>query len=707
MSQPGRRRLSITCIVIGALALSLALPLAYLDRNVFQARGFSNNAAATLDDAAVRAEISSDLTRAIVAREPQAVSFAPLLLNISDALLRTSQAHSLVRSAAVQTHNAVFSATKGSVVIDLANLSVIALELLKTQRPAQTRDLAQPQKIALQLSDRSLTVRAIEAADSVRLLAVVLPLLALALFAVGLFTVAERRRAALNVGIAVFLVGALNFAAFLVVRAVVLTNEEGDRRDVVGGIFDAFLGRFPLWCGVLALAGAIVAASAASVIGELDPARVPALLWDRITREPDATWKLVAGAVVLILAGLAVIGDPIGAVSLAVSVFGAWLIFAGAVTLLRLIIGPAPTPAELPSARALRRRLVPVVLGALLLIGVSAAGVGLVLDGRSAAQPVVNTNPGCNGYLELCGRRLNEVTFATTHNAMSSAQALFLNPNQGVDMLNQLDSGVRGMQLDAYLGQRNGKGTVRTDLAPKAVDAAEAKIGPEGLRAAQRLAGSVAFGPVQGKKQVYLCHVLCELGALEAVPTFKKIKDWMDRNPREVLMFVIEDAAPTAAIKQAFGDSGLAGYANAETVGDGRPFPTLEEMIRSGKRLWIMAEENGERTGWYRRAYDLMQETPYAFSSVGLLRSPTSCRPNRGGTTPPLFLMNHWVESYPPRPRDADVVNQLPFLLTRARECERQRDRTVNMLAVDFAERGDLIAATTSLNGLKSGPATP
>ena len=707
MSQTGRGRLSIVCIVIGALALSLALPLAYLDRNVFQARGFSNNAAATLDNEAVRSEISGDLTRAIVAREPQAVSFAPLLLSISDTLLRTSQAHSLVRSAAVQTHNAVFSATKGSVVIDLANLSVIALELLKTQRPAQTRDLAQPQKIALQLSDRSLTVRAIDAADSIRVLAVVLPLLALVLFAVGLFCVRDRRRAALNVGIAVFLVGALNFAAFLVVRAVVLTSEEGERRDVVAGIFDAFLGRVPLWCGLLALAGAIVAASAASVIGELDPARVPELLWGRITREPDSTWKLVAGALVLIMVGLAVIGDPIGAVSLAVSIFGAWLIFAGAVTLLRLIIGPEPTPAQLPSARALRRRLIPVVLGALLLIGVSAVGVGVVLDGRSAAQPVVNTNPGCNGYLELCGKPLNEVTFATTHNAMGSAQALFLNPNQGVDMLNQLDSGIRGMQLDAYLGQRNDKGTVRTDLAPKAVEAAEAKIGPEGLRAAQRLAGSVVFGPVQGKKQVYLCHVLCELGALEAVPEFKKIKDWMDRNPREVLMFVVEDAAPTAAIKQAFEDSGLADYASDVPVGDGKPFPTLEQMIDSGKRLWVMAEEKGDRTGWYRRAYDEMQETPFAFTSVKALESPTSCRPNRGGTQPPLFLMNHWVEAYPPRPRDADVVNKLRFLLTRAHECERERDRVVNMLAVDFAERGDVIAATTSLNGLKSGSAAP
>ena len=77
----------------------------------------------------------------------------------------------------------------------------------------------------------------------------------------------------------------------------------------------------------------------------------------------------------------------------------------------------------------------------------------MVLDGRSAAQPVVNASPGCNGYTELCAKPLNEVTLPTTHNAMGSAQALFLAPNQGVDMLNQLDSGIRGMQLDAYLGQ--------------------------------------------------------------------------------------------------------------------------------------------------------------------------------------------------------------------------------------------------------------
>ncbi len=707
MSQTGRRRVSLACIVIGALALALALPLAYLDRNVFEPKGFSDNAASTLQDEAVRARLSQELTQALVARDPQIVSAAPLILGISDDLLQTGQARSLVRAAAVQTHNALFSATKGSIVIDLANVSVIALEFLKTQRPSLAQELSQPGRVALQLSDRSLTVRLVELADRVRFFALVLPLLALALFAAGLFLVADRRRAALDVGTSVFLVGALNFAAYLIIHAVLLAGQEGERRDVVAGIFDTFTGRFPLWCGLLALAGAIVAASAASVMGEIDPARVPAMLWERITRAPEATWKLVLGAVALILLGIGVIGDPLGAVRLAVGIFGAWMIFAGAVTLLRLIMGPEPTVEQLPSARALRRRLIPVAAGSLLLVGAAALGVGLVVDGRSGIEPVANTNPGCNGFTELCDKPFNEVTMATTHNAMGSAQDLFINPNQGLDMQNQLDLGIRGMQLDAYLGQRNDDGTVRTDLAPKAVEAVEAKIGVQGLAAAQRLAGSRAFGPVQGKTQLYLCHVVCELGALEAVPALRRIKDWMDRNPREVLTFVVEDAAPTADIKGAFEDAGLADYASDVPVGDGKPFPTLEQMIDSGKRLWVMAEAKGEPTGWYRQAYAITQETPFAFHSAAELRSPTSCRPNRGGTGKPLFLMNHWVESYPPRPRDADVVNQRQFLLDRARTCERERDAVVNLLAVDFAERGDVLAVADVLNGVKRLPAGP
>lgn len=704
MSQTGRRRLSLTCIVIGALALALALPLAYLDRNVFEPQGFADNAAATLQDEAVRDELSKNLTRAIVAARPQAVSFVPFLRDATGSILKSGQAASVVRRAAVETHNAVFSQTEGSVIIDLANVGVIAYQFVKTQNPTLAAELSQPQQIAVQLSDRSLTVRAVRAAEAVRLLALVLPLLALALFAAALVVDRhDRRSAALSIGIAALLVGTLAFAGSLIVRAIVVYGTDRDERDVVAGVYDAFMGGFVVWAGLLALAGAIVAASAASVGSRIQPEAIPAYLWARITRVPDRTWKVVLGAVTLVLLGLWVIGDPLGAVRFATVVFGSFLIFAGAVTLLRLVIGPEPK--DLPTATALRRRLIPAVVAATVAVVGTGILIGLVIDSRARPEPKINDDPGCNGFVALCDRPYDEVTIPATHNSESSAQALFTNANHGIDIDSQLQLGVRGLLIDAYLGQRNEDGTVRTDLAPKAVEAVEAQIGAEGLAAAQRLAGSVAFGPVSGPTQLYLCHVLCELGALDAVETFKQIRDWLDRNPREVLTIAIEDAAPTADIKRGLEEGGLAELASDVPVEDGRPFPTLEQMIDSGKRVWIMAEEKGDPTGWYRRMYDITQETPFAFTSPAQLEEPSSCRPNRGGTTPPLFLVNHWVESYPPRPANASIVNTKDFIVKRARECARIRDRTPNLLAVDFVERGDLIGAVEVLNGVSQTPA--
>ena len=103
--------------------------------------------------------------------------------------------------------------------------------------------------------------------------------------------------------------------------------------------------------------------------------------------------------------------------------------------------------------------------------------------------------------------------------------------------------------------------------------------------------------------------------------------------------------------------------------------------------------------------YDITQETPYDFANVEQLRRPSSCRPNRRGTKPPLFQVNHWIESYPPRPANANIVNQKDFIVRRVRECERIRDRTANIVAVDFVSRGDLIGAVDELNGVSQTPA--
>jgi hypothetical protein len=690
-------------MILAAVGLLLALPLVYLDRNVLEAGGFADNAAAAASRDAVRERLARELTSELVAREPRLVAVAPVLGQVLDGVLASPTASSLVRAAAVETHNALFSQTEGSVVIDLANVGVVALGVVESRDPALASQLQQPKELAIELADRTLTVDLVRVADRVRVLALVLPLLALVLFAAGMWLAPSRRRAVLGAGLVIFLAGMLSLAGFTVVRAVSLSGRQGEEREVAAGVFDAFLGRYSWWCIGLALVGAILAASATSLERELQPSRLPSLVWAATTVAPRSKLAAVVGAFVLIAVGAMVIAEPLGVMRLTAVVFGSYLVFAGVVALLRLLAGPEPSEEEALSIRILRRRYLPWLVGGVALVGGASALVGLVIDGRASTAPAAAaSSPGCNGSTMLCSRRFDEVVFPASHNAMSSAQALFLNANHGIDLQAQLEIGIRGLLLDAYEGQRNTKGYVHAELAPKAVEEAEAQIGREGLAAAKRLAAS-RTGPVEGPKKLYFCHVLCELGALDAVDALREVRDWMDRHPREVLVIVVEDAAPTAAIKASFEQAGLAELASDFQPAAGRPFPTLGEMIHSGKRLWVMAEEHGDASGWYHQAYKVTQETPYSFKSPAQLQTDGSCRPSRGGTTPPLFLVNSWVATYPPNPRNADVVNQRAFLVERARRCERLRERTANLLAVDFAERGDVVGAAAKLNELTRG----
>ena len=99
----------------------------------------------------------------------------------------------------------------------------------------------------------------------------------------------------------------------------------------------------------------------------------------------------------------------------------------------------------------------------LLVVLVAVGAAFLVLRGSGAA-------PGareCNGSASLCAFRLDEVSLPTTHNAMNHAGEPFRYPSQERDIEAQLQDGVRGFLVDAYLGSVRTVGSeqiVYTDL---------------------------------------------------------------------------------------------------------------------------------------------------------------------------------------------------------------------------------------------------
>jgi hypothetical protein len=312
-----------------------------------------------------------------------------------------------------------------------------------------------------------------------------------------------------------------------------------------------------------------------------------------------------------------------------------------------------------------------------------------------AAEPVAPRALACNGSTTLCDRSVDQVVFATTHNSMGGVDVPgWMFPNQSGTNQRQLADGIRGFLIDVHYGVPV-EDKVRTEVQNETAAMAkyEDVLGKEGMAAVLRIRDRLRQGK-PGVRDVYLCHGFCELGALKLVPELREMRDFLVANPGEVIVIVIQDEAVSPEdVDRCFRESGLIDFVYRGPATP--PWPTLGELVESDQRVLVMAENETAGVPWYHRAFDVFQETPYTFHDT----TEFSNRPNRGGTSGSLLLMNHWIESTPmPKPSNAAIVNAAPFLMRRIRSFQRQRGRLPNLVAVDFYGVGDLIDVVRDLN---------
>ncbi len=692
-------------LIVGALATYLAVVAGYTRAALFDSQNFGDRAVEAVRAEPVRTAIATAFADELIRQEPQLVSARPLLISGAESVLASRASGGVISRTARDLHRGLFTADQPSVVVDLADLAVLVRAYLQTTGAEVdlTRLQQAPSELATTLSGRTTGTQAAQVATRLSWIALLGPIVALLAFAGAVAYGGGRRRTLRGVGLSMVIVGALVVTTKVALAGAVVTEAGGDSPELVLAIFNAFLGDLTLWGLVIGGAGALLAAAAATLMGPVDAAGLPAALWARISHTPTSTGRQAGRAAALLAAGIAIVASPMAALTLAVSLVGGYLALLGLTTLLGLLLGPAASDDR--AARPAGRGLVVATAAVAVLVPTGAAlAIGASMRSSEEAPARGSADARCNQLVELCDRRLDQVVFPTVHNAMANAADGFLNANNGPSVEAQLSAGIRGLLIDALAGQRNANDVVRTDLTGTTEDLVVEQIGEEGLAAAQRLAGRVAFGPLEGTKRLYLCHVLCELGASDAVTEFRKIAQWVDRHPREVLMIFIQDEAPAEMIVQALEESGLARH--AATLQAGRPLPTLSELIRSDRRVVLLAE-NRAGAPWYPAGFTWTQETPFGFRTAEELEATSSCAPNRGTSSAPLFLVNHWVESYPPNPRNAKIVNQPRVLLERARRCMEQRGRVATLLAIDFPEYGDVVGAATTLNRTLAKEPTP
>jgi uncharacterized membrane protein HdeD (DUF308 family) len=439
-------------------------------------------------------------------------------------------------------------------------------------------------------------------------------------------------------------------------------------------------------------AGAVIAAVAAAAERPSGSRLSPG---ERLTPRARVGRSLLA-----IAAGIVIVLEPGAAVTVAVSAAGLFVVYTGLRGLIQ--VAAASRAARRSGGRRAGRIVYGLVAPAIGAVAVAVAVAIVATGGGDEAAAVTPTT--CNGYAALCNRPLNDVSFAATHNSMASVTIpSWLFGQQDGTIQDQLNYGIRGFLIDTYYGFPV-KGGVRTDLssAPKRQLAVQ-EIGEQAVKAAERIRSRIGDQNL-GPRQIYLCHTFCELGSVPLSSALTDLRNYLVSNPGEVVIVINQDegVAPED-IKRAFEQAGLLDLVYRGPFG---PFPTLREMIDSGQRLVVMAENDADDISWYPLAYDnALQETPYRFTSAAELTDPSrveeSCRSNRGPATAPLFLINNWVDTSPaPRASLAAAVNAHSALLQRTQTCQRIRHRLPNLVAVDFYKRGDVRGVVRALNGL-------
>lgn len=263
----------------------------------------------------------------------------------------------------------------------------------------------------------------------------------------------------------------------------------------------------------------------------------------------------------------------------------------------------------------------------------------------------------CNGDTLLCNKRYDELVYIMTHNSHAHLPVFSqLAANQGQTVSKQLIDGVRALNFKTYY----------TDNAD--------------------------CGPLD----VYVYHGFEGLGCITFRSVLLELKQFMEDNPREVVTLHIEGSASVSRMSDVFQSVGLSTYFHEQTLG--QPWPTLGELIESGKRIILFTNRNNNsEVAGFHHSWSFMVEHDYQAERL----SDFDCEWGRGDENGGLYLFNHFITRLTPQPDSARVINAYDKLMGRINECLSFHGRQPTFIHLDFYEYGDALQVADELNGVQ------
>jgi hypothetical protein len=695
-------------MVAGATFTLLAALSLWSWRTFASSEGFADVTTDMLKEPALDEILAEQIVTALEAQPEVArvgAAARPALVELVKDVIETPPFRSLFHAAVLELHASVAAGHRGNDGLELDGAPQLFKTSLRVVNPGLAASIPDSAlAIEKTLSRNRGADLVLRISDLAGWMIIPFAVVATICFTLSVRRSPHRRRTVEMTGLSLLIIGVSTFivlGALLQVVADIGTNPV--QRTALRAVFWSLMHVLNVTAKLLMIGGASLALAAAIAGSGTFEERMRGMAdAGRVVLAQPATKAMAAVAAVA--AGLVGLIWPLATAQLLTRVAAVGLLTTGAVWIFDLAGAAAWANGEgTVHHRSRRVALAMVTVAAVVPLFLVVGGMAFVRAVRPPTYSQVNLDPNsCNGSPILCGRQLNEVAFAATHNSMADEAEHFTGAHQKLGLLAQLSGGVRAFLIDLHYGGTIGTDFVHTDEEAEAKllnryddisDQAKAELH-------DRLKG---LGLSPPRHSVYLCHEYCEAGATRADGDrgLKVFARWLKENPNQVVILVLEDHVSAQDAVAAIERSGLAKRAYVWDE-DEKP-PTLRELIDLHKNVVIMAENHGgdvPRAPWYQSAYkSILQDTPYGFRSIGELSSLSSCERNRGEPDAPLILVNHWVDTGYPNPAVAKEANG-DRLRDRLAQCASTRAQMPNLIAVDFYSQGALLQIVDDINGV-------
>jgi hypothetical protein len=697
-----RALLAAACVL-----LTLGTLAGVVNREVLDGSRFAAHADTVRKDAHVSDLVGVAISDQLIKRDQNLVALRPAIEAVTASLVRSSTFTPIVESAVRQVHESLTQPGSKQVLLRLADVSAVLVAALKTLAPDIAASV--PPDLDVRLADvgsQTFAARTLHLTRTVGLLALLLPLLALVCLGMAMWLSDRRQRALAHAGLTIAASGVIVGIACVVAS---LFASAGDTKTLQGALISAAWRDFgpAFWAAatILLVAGCVVFAAAAAHLPRWSVAAIERRVVDWIRDpSPQPRQQLASGAI-LIVVGAAALFRPLLTAQVVVVLTGLAVLAAGISRISGVSANAlAESEPENTSRHALNRRWVPRTItvlgiaGLIAYLGVTAVPANRHVPANALSSTKLNRT-GCNGYTALCSRSYDKVAYVATHNSMSAAdEPGWFIPEQPTGIIGQLDAGVRALLIDTWYGRSTDRAGVVTNVGAGKADGlaqARAEYGKAVVDSALRVRSALDLTP-HGSTQPYLCHAVCELGSTRWLPVMREVRGWLAAHPREVVTFIIEDSVSPDDTAKIFEQAGLMPYVHTQTAG--KPWPTLGEMVSSGKRIvvFMQRQSGGTAHPWLLKAWDWIQDTLYDNPSQAAL----SCKLLRGSADDSLFLITNIITRFATRVTDSERLNAFDALFPYAGRCKSERGLLPNFLAVDYFDKGSVFAVVNRLNGV-------